>query len=181
MRIVYLRTSKPGIEWFLQYYGKVFPEGNVHAVARFGAMERLLEENPHLGQRFGDGARGFYPSYERRLALCAGSRVIKSVPSKLWTTDPTDHGKVKCKALRLPTQPNRIRPCLHSQNHFPASRSASRRVTPMSASWKSLSSDRSLRWLARSSKRISHRRALLVAPRGALLQYVLNTAMFCSK
>jgi hypothetical protein len=55
MRIVYLRTSKPGFEWFLQGYGKVFPEGNVYAVARFGAMERLLEDNPHVGQRFGDG------------------------------------------------------------------------------------------------------------------------------
>jgi hypothetical protein len=61
MRIVYLRTSKPGIEWFLQYYGKVFPEGNVHAVARLGAMGRLLEENPHLGQRFGDGGARILP------------------------------------------------------------------------------------------------------------------------
>jgi hypothetical protein len=58
MRIVYLRTSKPGLEWFLNYYGKVFPEGNANAVARFDAMERLLETNPHVGQKFGDsGAR----------------------------------------------------------------------------------------------------------------------------
>jgi hypothetical protein len=61
MRIVYLRTSKPGLEWFLQYYGKVFPEGNVNAVARFDAMERLLEDNPHVGQRFGDGGARILP------------------------------------------------------------------------------------------------------------------------
>jgi hypothetical protein len=58
MRIVYLRTAKPGLEWFLHYYSKVFPEGNDNALARFDAMERLLEDNPHVGQKFGDrGAR----------------------------------------------------------------------------------------------------------------------------
>ena len=61
MRIVYLRTSKPGLEWFLQYYGKVFPEGNANAVARFDAMERLLETNPHVGQKFGDGGARILP------------------------------------------------------------------------------------------------------------------------
>jgi hypothetical protein len=61
MRIVYLRTAKPGLEWFLQYYGKVFPEGNANALARFDAMERLLEANPHVGQKFGDGGARILP------------------------------------------------------------------------------------------------------------------------
>jgi hypothetical protein len=61
MRIVYLRTSKPGLEWFLQYYGKVFPEGNANALARFDAMERLLQANPQVGQKFGDGDARILP------------------------------------------------------------------------------------------------------------------------
>ena len=61
MRIVYLRTAKPGLEWFLQYYGKVFPEGNAKAIAQFDAMERLLEANPHVGQKFGDGGARILP------------------------------------------------------------------------------------------------------------------------
>ena len=61
MRIVYLRTAKPGLEWFLQYYEKVFPEGNSNALARFDAMERLLESNPHVGQKFGEGGARILP------------------------------------------------------------------------------------------------------------------------
>jgi hypothetical protein len=61
VRIVYLRTSKPGLEWFLQYYGKVFPEGNANALVRFDAMERLLEANPHVGQKISDGSTRILP------------------------------------------------------------------------------------------------------------------------
>ena len=61
MRIVYLRSSKPGLEWFLKYYGKVFPEGESNALARFDAMERWLKASPHVGQMIGEGEARIMP------------------------------------------------------------------------------------------------------------------------
>lgn len=55
MRIVYLRSARPGLRWFANYYTNVFPEGGPNAKQRFDAIEKLLLGNPFAGHKVGDG------------------------------------------------------------------------------------------------------------------------------
>lgn len=58
MKIVYLSSAILDLIWFRRYYKVVFPEGRRKALQQLKAIERLLIDNPSLGQRSGN-AREF--------------------------------------------------------------------------------------------------------------------------
>lgn len=51
LEIVYLDTAQPSLNWFVEYYENVFPEGAKNALKHFDAMEQLLSSRPMAGRR----------------------------------------------------------------------------------------------------------------------------------
>ena len=51
LEIVYLDTAQPSLNWFVEYYENVFPEGANNALKHFDAMEQLLSSRPLAGRR----------------------------------------------------------------------------------------------------------------------------------
>ena len=49
MKIVFLDTAIPDIQWFRFYYRSVFPDGSAKARAQLQAMQALLAANPYAG------------------------------------------------------------------------------------------------------------------------------------
>jgi plasmid stabilization system protein ParE len=49
MKVAYLRSALPDLNWFRAYYEAIFPEGARHALLQRRAIERLLRENPFAG------------------------------------------------------------------------------------------------------------------------------------
>ena len=50
MRVVYLATTEGDLRWFKRYYTQVFPEGRKNADAHFLLTQKLLRDNPLIGQ-----------------------------------------------------------------------------------------------------------------------------------
>ena len=50
MKVAYLRSALPDLNWFRAYYEAIFPEGARHALLQRRAIERLLRENPFAGR-----------------------------------------------------------------------------------------------------------------------------------
>jgi plasmid stabilization system protein ParE len=49
MKLVYLETSKPDLDWYRLYYHSIFPAGARNAARQYlRAMSNLLD-NPHIG------------------------------------------------------------------------------------------------------------------------------------
>ena len=53
MKIVYLRGALSDLIWFRRYYQTVFPQGRRKALRQLEAVERLVVDNPDIGQRNG--------------------------------------------------------------------------------------------------------------------------------
>ncbi len=49
MRVVYIDTALPDLQWWRRYYTRVFPEGRRKAGARFLEVIAALQANPHIG------------------------------------------------------------------------------------------------------------------------------------
>jgi plasmid stabilization system protein ParE len=49
MKIVFLDTTIPDIQWFRFYYRSVHPDGSAKARAQLLAMQTLLAANPYAG------------------------------------------------------------------------------------------------------------------------------------
>lgn len=50
MKLVYLKTAEPDLRWFKHYYVSVFPEGHKKANAQFLATQKVLLQNPRIGE-----------------------------------------------------------------------------------------------------------------------------------
>lgn len=55
MKLVYLPTAFSDVVWMRRYYRDVFPQGAKKAREHLFAIERLIMENPHIGQPFRAG------------------------------------------------------------------------------------------------------------------------------
>jgi plasmid stabilization system protein ParE len=53
VEVVYLPRAVADLRWLRRYYAVVFPEGAKRARERVLATERLLSENPHVGELTG--------------------------------------------------------------------------------------------------------------------------------
>ena len=58
MKLVYLSSALPDIDWVRHYYRSVFPQGRRKALGQLERVERLIQENPNIGKVFGN-AREF--------------------------------------------------------------------------------------------------------------------------
>ena len=49
MRIIFLRSSQRDVEWFREYYMRVFPVGGPKARDQYQRAKALLKTSPHAG------------------------------------------------------------------------------------------------------------------------------------
>jgi plasmid stabilization system protein ParE len=58
MKLIYLDSSKPDLDWLRTYYESTFPEGGEKAAARYLKTIDFLERSPYIGRPIGqDGLR----------------------------------------------------------------------------------------------------------------------------
>ncbi len=50
MEVIYLRSTLKDFEWFENYYNNIFTQGSNKAKAQFYYTEKLLSNNPYIGQ-----------------------------------------------------------------------------------------------------------------------------------
>jgi plasmid stabilization system protein ParE len=50
MKLVYLPRTEADLRWFKRYYISVFPDGREKANQQFLVTQKLLLENPYIGQ-----------------------------------------------------------------------------------------------------------------------------------
>jgi len=53
MRLVYLESTEPDLEWFRTYYGSIFPEGASQAALRYLRAIDSLVRNPYIDRPVG--------------------------------------------------------------------------------------------------------------------------------
>jgi hypothetical protein len=51
MKLVFLRSSYSGFQWFTHYYVSVFPQGRKKAFERYRSALQLISANPHIRHR----------------------------------------------------------------------------------------------------------------------------------
>ena len=50
MRIVFLRSARSDLDWFRDYYSRIFREGGKNAATRYKATKKALAAYPAIGQ-----------------------------------------------------------------------------------------------------------------------------------
>jgi len=101
MRLVYLETATPGLQWFKHYYAQR-PELNwLAALITLRAAIATLKDNPYSGRQFDD----LENVYEQKLSRTAFSLLYTVKNDTVYVIDVRDQrGRRSAAALRAHTK-----------------------------------------------------------------------------